>query len=132
MFRHLFALLPLVAAGVFPVAHAATLNCNPSSAPPIVHGEGITERTSDIVFACSGGTPNATLTVDLYHIPKRQYHQPPDIRLVKHYYRYFIHGGQWLRTSSHCLARHAHGTRDAGFQWRYLHFVCYWLSHIRN
>ncbi len=66
MFRQLFVLLPLVVAGVSPVVHAASLNCNPSSAPPIVRGEGITERTSDIVFACSGGAPNATLTVDLF------------------------------------------------------------------
>ncbi len=31
----------------------------------MVHGEGITERTGDIVFTCSGGTADATMTVDL-------------------------------------------------------------------
>ena len=66
MFRQLFPCLPLVVAAVFPVAHAATLNCNPSAAPLIVHGEGITERTNNIIFTCSGGTPGATLNVDLY------------------------------------------------------------------
>jgi uncharacterized protein (TIGR03437 family) len=66
MFRHFFAFLPLVVAAVFPVAHAATLTCNPSAAPPIVHGEGITERTSDIFFNCSGGTPSATLNVNVF------------------------------------------------------------------
>jgi uncharacterized protein (TIGR03437 family) len=30
-----------------------------------VHGEGITERAGDIVFTCSGGSPNAAMTVDL-------------------------------------------------------------------
>lgn len=63
MFRLLF---PLLAAGVLPLIQAATLTCIPSTAPPIVHGEGITERTSDITFTCSGGVPSSTLTVDLF------------------------------------------------------------------
>ncbi|MGP0074714.1 MAG: IPT/TIG domain-containing protein [Bryobacteraceae bacterium] len=66
MFRQLFAVLPLVAAGIFPLSHADALSCTPSSNPQIVHGEGITERTSDLVFTCSGGTPGATVTADLY------------------------------------------------------------------
>ena len=66
MFRHFFASLPLVVAAAFPVAHAATLTCTPSAAPPIVRGEGITERTSDIFFDCSGGTPNANLNVNVF------------------------------------------------------------------
>ena len=66
MFRHLFAFLPLVVAGLFPVARAATLNCNPTPVPAIVHAEGITERIGDLVFSCSGGTPGAALTVDLF------------------------------------------------------------------
>jgi uncharacterized protein (TIGR03437 family) len=65
MFRHLFPALSLVVAAVFPVAHAA-INCVPSAAPPIVHGEGITERTSNLTFSCSGGIASATLNVDLY------------------------------------------------------------------
>jgi uncharacterized protein (TIGR03437 family) len=66
MFRHFFPLLPLVAAALFPVAYAANLNCVPATAPPIVHGEGITERTSDIFFNCSGGTPSDTLNVNVF------------------------------------------------------------------
>jgi len=66
MFRHFFPFLPLVAAALFPVAHAATLTCTPSAAPPVVHGEGTTERTSDIFFNCSGGTPSATLDVNVF------------------------------------------------------------------
>jgi len=64
MFRHLFSLLPLVVAGVFPMARAASLSCNPSASPLIVHGEGIAERTSDLVFTCSDGAPGATLTAN--------------------------------------------------------------------
>ncbi len=66
MFRHLFSFLPFVVAGVLPVAHAASLNCIPTTAAPIVHGEGITERTSDLVFTCTGGVPAATLNVNLF------------------------------------------------------------------
>ena len=66
MFRHFFSLLPLVVAAGFSVAQASTLTCTASAAPPIVHGEGITERTSDIFFNCSGGTPNATLNVNVF------------------------------------------------------------------
>jgi uncharacterized protein (TIGR03437 family) len=63
MFRQFFSLLPLVVAAI-PIAHAATLNCVPSAAPPIVHGEGITERTSDIIFTCSGGVGSSTVNVN--------------------------------------------------------------------
>jgi hypothetical protein len=62
MFRLLFPLVSLVVAP----ALAATLDCNPSALPPVVHGEGITERTGDLVFNCSGGVPGSTLNVDLY------------------------------------------------------------------
>jgi uncharacterized protein (TIGR03437 family) len=66
MFRSLFALFSvLTCAALLPAARADTLTCSPSATPYIVHGEGITERTGDIVLACSGGTPNATLTVNL-------------------------------------------------------------------
>ncbi len=64
MFRQFFSLLPLVLAGI-PIAHAATLSCVPSAAPPIVHGEGITELTSDIIFTCSGDVASSTVTVNL-------------------------------------------------------------------
>jgi len=66
MFRQLFPFLPLVVAGLFPIAHAAALNCSPSSTAPQVRGEGITELTGSIVFLCSGGSPSATLNVNLY------------------------------------------------------------------
>jgi uncharacterized protein (TIGR03437 family) len=66
MFRQLFSLVPLVLIAFFPIARAASLNCIPSADPSLVRGEGITERTSDIIFNCSGGTPASTLTVDLF------------------------------------------------------------------
>ena len=66
MFRLLFPFLPLVVAALFPVARATTLNCVPSAAPPIVHGEGITERTGDIIFTCSGGAPGGDSYVNLF------------------------------------------------------------------
>jgi uncharacterized protein (TIGR03437 family) len=66
MFRRFFAFLSfLITAAVLP-AHAATLTCVPSTIPAIVHGEGITERTGDIVFACTGGTPDATIIANLF------------------------------------------------------------------
>jgi uncharacterized protein (TIGR03437 family) len=74
MFRRLFPFLPPVAA--IPVmalfastlvtrVSAAPLYCIPSTVPLVVHGEGITERTGDMVFDCSGGSPSATVTLDL-------------------------------------------------------------------
>jgi uncharacterized protein (TIGR03437 family) len=64
MFRQLFAILPLVVAGISPVARAASLDCVPSAAPQTVHAEGITEQTGSIVFNCSGGAPGAALNLD--------------------------------------------------------------------
>jgi len=66
MFRLLFPFLSLVVAGALSVAHAANLNCIPSASLPTVHGEGIAELTSEVIFNCSGGAPSSTLTVDLY------------------------------------------------------------------
>jgi uncharacterized protein (TIGR03437 family) len=71
MFRLLFPLVSLVVAPAFLIvacmnSQAATLNCTPSAVPPVVHGEGITELTGDLVFSCSGGAPGSTLNVDLY------------------------------------------------------------------
>jgi uncharacterized protein (TIGR03437 family) len=66
MFRLFFACSSLLmAAAVLPVAQAGSLTCTPTATPSIVHGEGITERTGDIVLTCSGGTPNAVMTVNL-------------------------------------------------------------------
>ncbi len=66
MFRLFFVPISfLMAAAVFPVS-AATLTCVPTSQIPVVHGEGITERTGDLAFTCSGGAPGATVSaVDL-------------------------------------------------------------------
>jgi uncharacterized protein (TIGR03437 family) len=66
MFRLLFASCSLLmCTAVLPVARATTLTCLPSATPYVVHGEGITERTGDIVLTCSGGLPNAAITVTL-------------------------------------------------------------------
>lgn len=65
MFRQFFTLVPLVVTGVCISTQAAALTCTPSASPLVVHGEGITERASDIIFTCSGGPPNSTLTVNL-------------------------------------------------------------------
>jgi uncharacterized protein (TIGR03437 family) len=64
MFRLLFVSISLLmAAAALPVA-AAPLTCAPSGQPILVHGEGITERTGDLVFTCSGGIPNATVSIN--------------------------------------------------------------------
>ena len=51
----------------FSAAFASTsaVTCLATAVPPVVHGEGITERTGDIVMNCSGGTPNAGITGNL-------------------------------------------------------------------
>ena len=66
MFRRFFPHLCLFLATGVSLCHAATLTCVPSTIPAIVHGEGITERTGDIVFTCTGGTPEATITANLF------------------------------------------------------------------
>ncbi len=66
MFRQFFPFSFLVTVSMCSIGQAATLNCVPSASPQIVHGEGITERVGDIVFNCSGGTPSATLTANLF------------------------------------------------------------------
>ena len=63
MLRLLFACSSLLmVAAVLP---ASPITCITTATPTIVHGEGITERAGDIVFTCSGGSPNAAMTVDL-------------------------------------------------------------------
>jgi uncharacterized protein (TIGR03437 family) len=67
MFRLLFACFAfLISAALLPVASATTLTCVPSATPQVVHGEGITERTGDIIFSCSGGVSGAVFTADLF------------------------------------------------------------------
>ncbi len=66
MFRLLFPVFSFVVLAVPSLAGATTLNCFPSATPQVVHGEGITERTGDLVFSCGGGTPDATITANLF------------------------------------------------------------------
>jgi uncharacterized protein (TIGR03437 family) len=66
MLRPLFPVLSLIVAALAPVARATTLTCVPSATPQVVHGEGITERTGDITFSCSGGVSGAVFTADLF------------------------------------------------------------------
>lgn len=66
MFRHFFTFLPFVVAGTFPIAYSQTLTCAPSTSPQVVHQEGITERTHDVDFNCSGGGSSQTLQTNLY------------------------------------------------------------------
>src|ERR1700719_4632156 len=51
----------------FSAAFASTsaVTCLATADPPVVHGEGIAERTGDIVMNCAGGTPNASITGNL-------------------------------------------------------------------
>ena len=50
--------------GAFDFSNAQPiLTCNESAVPPIVKGEGIAERTGDIILNCSGGTPAACVSV---------------------------------------------------------------------
>ena len=55
-------LLPLALTLSVLRAQAQPLTCNANAVPPIVRGEGLTERIGDIVLNCSGGTPNANIT----------------------------------------------------------------------
>jgi hypothetical protein len=75
MFRQLFPFLPLVVAGVFPVAHAATLNCVPSAARRLYVEKG-SRRTGDLVFNCSGGGAERHPERGSLPISERQHHQP--------------------------------------------------------
>jgi uncharacterized protein (TIGR03437 family) len=70
MLRLLFACLFVSTCTLLlPEAHAAALTCLPTTTPTVIHGEGITERTGDIVFDCSGGVANATITANLFLFP---------------------------------------------------------------
>jgi uncharacterized protein (TIGR03437 family) len=46
-------------------ADAQTLSCAATAAPPLVAGEGIAERTGDIVLNCTGGSPGGTVSGNL-------------------------------------------------------------------
>jgi len=52
-----------IACSVFGLLQAQpVLTCQSTAVPPIVAGEGITERIGDIVMSCTGGTPGAQVT----------------------------------------------------------------------
>jgi uncharacterized protein (TIGR03437 family) len=52
-----------IACSVFGLLKAQPiLTCQSTAVPPIVAGEGITERIGDIVMSCTGGTPGAQVT----------------------------------------------------------------------
>src|SRR5437016_23006 len=67
MSRLLYRCFSLIfACSALSVANAqTTLTCTASAVPPIVRGEGITERIGDIVLTCSGGAPGARITGNL-------------------------------------------------------------------
>lgn len=56
--------IPLLAFAA-PALAQSVLSCVASANPPLVRLEGITERTGDVVFSCSGGQPNAAITGNL-------------------------------------------------------------------
>ena len=64
MSRPLYLCLGLTLA-LFQFSYAASLTCSQTAVPPVVKGEGIAERTGDILFNCSGGAPGAVVTGNL-------------------------------------------------------------------
>ena len=65
MSRPLFLTL-LLTISFFSISNAQTiLTCSESTVPPVVKGEGITERTGDFVLNCAGGAPGAMVTGNL-------------------------------------------------------------------
>ncbi|MDQ2947321.1 MAG: hypothetical protein M3Y27_15550, partial [Acidobacteriota bacterium] len=61
-YRFVASFVMLASAVPAAFAQLPLLPCNAVSVPPIVRGEGITERIGDIVIYCSGGMPNARIT----------------------------------------------------------------------
>src|SRR5581483_2150169 len=64
MFRRIFPLLPLAVLSFAFANPSEALTCVPAATPTLVRGEGITELTSNVVFNCTGGAANASLTVN--------------------------------------------------------------------
>ena len=46
-------------------AQTTILTCAGTATPPLIRGEGLTERLGDIVMSCSGGTPRTPITGNL-------------------------------------------------------------------
>lgn len=63
-FRQIFSILPLAIASLCSASLCEAVTCVPAATPTLVRGEGITELTSNVVFNCTGGTANASLTVN--------------------------------------------------------------------
>lgn len=65
MFRPLFLCCSLIFA-IFSVSSAQTsLGCTQTAVPPVLKGEGISERTGDLLLNCSGGAAGAQVTGNL-------------------------------------------------------------------
>jgi len=60
-----YLLFPLFSLFLVASAFAQNLTCNAAAQPPLVRQEGLAERTGDIVFTCTGGTPGAQITGNL-------------------------------------------------------------------
>jgi uncharacterized protein (TIGR03437 family) len=60
-----FFLYFVLTIAIFGVSKASILTCSESAVPPIVKGEGLAERTGDIVLNCSGGAPGAIVNGNL-------------------------------------------------------------------
>ena len=56
-------LLSLSSAAAF--SQTTIMTCVASANPPLVRAEGLAERTGDVVYSCSGGPANSTLTGNL-------------------------------------------------------------------
>ena len=65
MFRPFFLSLLLTIPFISASNAQTILSCTESTVPPVVKGEGITERTGDLVLVCSGGAPGAVVTGNL-------------------------------------------------------------------
>src|SRR5690348_9156888 len=60
-----FAVLLLFGSTVRFAKAQTALTCTPSGGPPVVKSEGITERLGDLLLNCTGGAPNAQVTINL-------------------------------------------------------------------
>src|SRR5579875_2942163 len=62
LFRSLFVLFSIASLSLQAQSY---LTCAATANPPIVHAEGVAERTGDIGITCTGGQPNQRITGNL-------------------------------------------------------------------